>query len=751
MKSFQKLKTNLSNFKSKIQEKLSDQYGKVKNVNFYSMHDFTTSPTIANGQIVSGKRNVDNKREIARNNYLNLFENSFKNKSISDIIDYITGKNLLKNFSNAGEIEKLNREIESLNLEEKSVSVTPKTLTIDDIYNSLGVQCLVPVDGKFTGKTLRAYHMVANRTQAIYRAVSFIKTNMQAIYNKCELDADETSPNSKQKLSTLLNIVETYINTYSSYTDFYLTDLQNSLIYTDNDANAYNEDDVLSRGYEIAQIRCTNLVRANLESDKGLVDDAKELLKKADQNAKDFVDLVSEAQRLKEESISYKEQIENINNQNEKNQQIADVIKEAYKSIDKSCEKEIEKAWIGTGADKDIASKAYERQKQIINALRDVANDFNFFEVVGESSEKAVTLLSFDGADATFTPEDCIISYNDNTKIEGLNGLQEILVAYQNDDELSEKQDILKTFTFNTQDGKIENKILTNEQVQIMNSLYQKLKAYYDANGNLKDFGYKSATHSIPETTLDNINAIFENDFKNNSSFENLTSEQVDALHMFIRNFEPVKGLFSKNEIVQYEIDSKLIDFISKEANCKNVMDFINLKAVEKNLKIANSYIKRNKTLANNIDIKMQANNAGAENDLSEARNIKQETEKLLIKQEAISKEVQDFKDDANKIIKNIADSMIVPSYQELSITEEINLDSAQEIENQEDNRQTIRLNLTQYTNTLAENSDKAKIVDIYKKFLTSKQKTSLTEFIKEFDMQSQNLKTKEEDMYIEK
>ena len=745
------LKSKFSNLKNKISEAIV----LLKNRRSYSYHDFTTADTIERNSIVSGDRNVDNKREIARHNYLELFDRAFKNKSIEEIIDYITGENLLKNFSNKGEIKNIIRELDSVNLERKHISTNPEQLTIESVYDGLGAKYLVPADGKFYKNTLRAYHLVANRTQAIYRVISFIKANYQAIINKCDINATPNNANSKENLKKLFDIVQMYAKSYSSYTDFYLTDLQNELLAIDRetDVSTYSNDDVLSRGYDIAQIRCTNLARANIASDQGLVGDAKAVLDKASKNAKEFTDLVTEAQQLKKESLSLQEQIDNIEAANQSNQKIAKVIRDVYNSTNKSCESEIEKAWIGTGNDTDIAGKAYERQKQMIDALLMVADDYLFFQISNEGENYPTRLTPIDGPDANFTKEDCELLYDSNTKIEGLQGLQDILLAYQNDTEVENKQEILKVYTFKTQEGKEENKILTNEQITIMNSLYKRLKAYYAEKGSLKGFAYQSATHSIPEDILEDMTAVFKDNFENNTSLTDLTSEQIDALHMFIRNYEPVKGLFSKKEIVQYEIDSRLIgEYISKEESCKNIIDFIKVKAIENNLRAANHYIEQNSTLETNLDIQRQANNAGAENDLEEAKKIKEETEKLAIQQEAISQATKEFKDEANKAVGNLVKEMSLPaSYEELSTSEEINLASAAEINSAENNRQDVALGLTQDASTLKESSNREDIIAIYKKYLTTGQVTSLADFIKQVDKQTQDLKENEESMYIEK
>lgn len=748
------LKSTFSNLKDKISEAIV----LLKNRRSYSYHDFTTAATIEKSSIVSGDRNVDNKREIARHNYLELFDRAFKNKSIEEIIDYITGENLLKNFSNKGEIKKIIGEIDSINKERKHISTNPKQLTIDSIYDGLGAKYLVPVDGELNENTRRAYNLVANRTQAIYRVISFIKTNYQAIINKCDINATPDNANSKENLKKLLDIVQMYAKSYSSYSsyrDFYLTNFQNELldIGREIDASAYSEDDVLSRGYDIAQIRCTNLARANIASDQGLVVDAQAALDKASKNAKEFTALVTEAQQLKKESLSLQEQIANIEAANKGNQQINDVIRNVYNSTDKSCESEIEKAWIGTGNDTDIAGKAYERQKQMIDALHMVADDILFFKIENEGKDSPTRLTPIKGPDAGFDEKDCELLYKGGTKIEGLQGLQALLRAYQNDTEVENKQEILKVYTFKTQEGEEQDKILTNEQITIMNNLYQKLKAYYAKNGSLKGFAYQSATHSIPEDILENMTAVFKNDFENNTALTDLKSEQIDVLHMFIRNYEPVKGLFSKKEIVQYEIDSRLIgEYISKEESCKNIVDFIKVKTIENNLRIANKHIEGNNELATRLDIQRQANNAGAENDLEEARRIKEETEKLAISQEAISQPTKEFKDEANELVGNLAKEMTLPdSYEELSTSEEINLASAAEIDTVEDKRQNVALGLSTDASTLRENSNREDIIAIYKKYLTSGQVSSLADFIKQVDKQTQELKENEENMFIEK
>ena len=295
-----------------LKDKIYEFKGLLKNKKIYRKHDFTKASIIKEDKIIDGQRNVDMKRNLAENNYLTFFDEYCKTKSISDIIDMITGKNILKFFSNNGEINDVKRAIDSKNRKSRQSSATPSKLTIDDLIDNLGSKCFLAIDEEsLNPKTQQAYQLLASETQAIYRILSFINTNMQGIYNKCDPNALNDSPNSLKKFQDLIKIVKSYAKNYSSYHDFYLTDIS-ACLSTNKEPELYNEEDILSRAYEISQIKCNSLVNENINSDIESVRTSQEILKQAKENTENFVSLVRNSQKLKKENIDLNESLNEV-------------------------------------------------------------------------------------------------------------------------------------------------------------------------------------------------------------------------------------------------------------------------------------------------------------------------------------------------------------------------------------------------------------------------------------------------------
>ncbi len=724
-----------------LKDKIYEFKGLLKNKSIYRKHDFTKASTIKEDKIIDGQRNVDMKRNLAENNYLTFFDEYCKTKSISDIIDMITGKNIFKFFSNNGEINDVKRAIDSKNRKSRQSSATPSKLTIDDLIDNLGSKCFLAIDEEsLNPKTQQAYQLLASETQAIYRILSFINSNIQGIYNKCDPNAPEDSPNSLKKFQDLLKIVKSYAKNYSSYHDFYLTDI-NEYLLANKEPDSYNKEDILSRAYEISQIRCNNLVNENINSDIALVRTSQEILKQAKESTENFVSLVRDSQKLKKENVKLNESLKEVVSCISNNEHILQTLQDVYAKQDKSCEKNIQNPWIGTGADSDVYKKGYQRQYQFKNALEEIAKDYVYFAVTNSTDSNTPSKLTNVDGTSTFTENDCKLFHENGSPIdptEGINGLISIIKSYQNDDEVQDKQNILKVYSFENKEGKVIDKLFTETQMKVISEIYKKLKDYYNSNGSLKEFAYKSATHSIPEKTLDNLQASFEEDFKNNTNLENLNLEQIELLHDFIRENEPVKGLFTKDEIVKYEIDSRLIYHMYTDAASQELLTFMNLKVLENSIVFANHIQNDNRNLEQNLNIQIQANNITAENVLIEAVTIRENLSDLVVNETAFSQDVAKSQQDTKNLISSITEEMSsVSDYASLETESDFTMESSNQITTQETQNNERLSALNSDAKTLAENSNKSSIVDLYKKYLSQKQKDSFATYIKTLDQET--------------
>ena len=375
-----------------------------------------------------------------------------------------------------------------------------------------------------------------------------------------------------------------------------------------------------------------------------------------------------------------------------------------------------------------------------------------FFAVTNSTNPNIPSKLTNVDGISTFTENDCKLYHENGLPIEpteGINALISIIKSYQNDDEVQDKQNILKVYSFENKKGKIIDKLFTETQMKVISEIYKKLKVYYNENKTLKQFAYKSATHSIPEKTLDNLLKVFEEDFKNNTDLDNLTLEQIELLHDFIRENEPVKGLFTKNEIVKYEIDSRLIYHMYTEAISQDLINFMNLKVLENSIVFANQIQKDNRILGQNLDIQIQANTITAENNLKDAISIRENLYNINVSEATFSTDVTESQKTTNELITDIKKEMSsVTDYELLDTQSDFTIKSTNQIPEQEIQINKSLIELKMDSKILANNSNKTSIIELYKKYLSQNQKDSFATYIKTLDQETFDYLDAQIDMY---
>ena len=632
---------------SKIGEKLKNVVGAIKNTVVYKKVD--TSKTMINkgGNIMSVDQSVKEKKSQIARESREHFELSFKNKSIDDIIAYISGENLIKNFSNSSEIKRMKRDIADAN-REISHDDSLNERTLDNLYGFMaGGQ--KPNGEAFTEDEVATYSRIAENCQARSRALSFVKANFAAIVNKVDFTKEED----RKSFDRLMEVVKDYCKVANNFSvaEFSAAQINPSLVAKDSSN--------LKNASKLAQTKTDEIVidRIQKESDTAF---SIAIFANGDKTSdtKGVIDYVKE---YDEKIQAGKELTKNINDLEEGKKHLAQENKlyaagqaflDAQEEIDPYSKEDTlrSQTWAKHFG---LNKKIRERQGDFLAQFYEIAKNTKLFTVDDNlvvrdinGNEIPVTLDENGKASVGNFELDMFSNGKTPDTRSNLEKLMDAIQSYNSNPEIQNRPGTLKV---KRDAGKGEDGLIyTGRQERIMESVFLKMRDYAiehlddaDCVSPLDDFSFKTVIRSLKTKQTTNIyKAIFEAHAKDlkNFTFSNLSTAEMKDLYDFINENQSV-GINARKELQDWAIDNELIESftIQKKNNKLNsIVDYMKDAAVNANNNRIRNRQDENNQLAEELNAEQTEKTTEREQTYAGLTEVKKALEEMLPKVEAI-------------------------------------------------------------------------------------------------------------------
>lgn len=746
---------------SKIGEKLKNVVGAIKNNVVYKKVDTSKSMINNGGTIMTVDQSVKEKKSQIARESREHFELSFKNKTIEDIIAYISGENLIKNFSNSSEIKRMKRDIADANREIRhDDSLNERTL--DNLYGFMaGGQ--KPNGEAFTEDEIATYSRIAENCQARSRALSFIKANFAAIVNKVDFTKEED----RKSFDRLMEVVKDYCKVANNFSvaEFSATQINPSLV-AEGSSNLKNAS-------KLAQTKTDEIVidRINKESDTAF-----DLVAFAQGNSasetKGVIDYVKE---YDEKIQAGKELTKNIDELEENKKHLAQennlyaagqAFLDAQKGVDPHTKEDTLRSQSWTkhfGLNKKIR----ERQGDFLAQFYEIAKNTSLFTiddnlVVKDINGNEIPVTFDENGKASVGDFELDMFSNGKTPDtrSNLEKLMDAIQSYNSNPNIKNRPGTLKV---KRDAGKGEDGLIyTGRQERIMESVFLKMRDYAiehlndkDCVSPLDDFSFKTVIRSLKTKQTSKI---YEEIFKahaddlNNFTFSKLSTAEMKALYDLINENQPV-GINARKELQDWAVDNELIEAftIQKKNNKLNsIVDYMKDAAVNANNNRIRNRQDENNQLTEELNAEQAEKTTEREQSYAGLTEVKKALEEMLPKVEAIevpkkatgvanpnSKGKKNLTNLIKKILTDIEKIMPKSAGEIVSDTKEIEQGKKitytaqlQELANEINTYNSQLLDDLAKLTSQDRKERSAARVDIYKKYLSAEDQKNLKKFM---------------------
>lgn len=489
------------------------------------------------------------------------FDKVASGRTLQELVDYV--KNL-GNFVDASEFQD---RMDVLNYQRKQASNDATKLTADGLFKYFAGGTNLSEQDK------KAYALIAKQTQAKARALAYIKANYIGICNMRDIYGEE----GEKAFKELMKVVEEYADPdINGYT---LPEFNPEIV---ND-ETYNNADIYVKGASYAQKRCDALLAERVDTEVERAGETADAGKEATKIIKEYDANIEKVATHNAAIVDIDEKLGQASIVSEK----LAALKEEYDANED--EHTLIRNWV---KGKDIVKPAAERRDEFMDAFLAIARDFPvayYDKTVADGKTKGFSFVY----DRNTLGEDLESAENGKFQVvfdkslPAYDALVDAIAAYNADGTVNDhSKDIFKTKIEVGSDGKRKSYLYTTRQEKVMKNIFEIMKAHaqvivngseYNVGDNLlKDFKYKNIKHSPNPKELKAVAEIIfgsgvEKGTTLNTTFENLTVDQLETLCNFIRGNEAVKAFIeSSRDIRDFEIDSRLIDTLNPEVADKS-------------------------------------------------------------------------------------------------------------------------------------------------------------------------------------